>query len=59
MNWENLITVIAGALLSVAPQIITALPAAERNAATAILAAAVSIWHLYQPSPSSTPEPKK
>jgi hypothetical protein len=53
MNWLNIATIIIGALLTVAPQIIGTLPAGSREAATAILAAVVAIYHLYQPNPSA------
>jgi len=52
MNWQNLITVVGGALLTVLPQVIGALPAPYKDIASAVIAAAMSMWHLYQPAPS-------
>lgn len=45
------LTVVLGTALTVAPQFIAALPAEVGNLATAVMAMATSIYHLYQPSP--------
>ncbi|MBV8359375.1 MAG: hypothetical protein JO189_15780 [Deltaproteobacteria bacterium] len=47
-------TIVAGALLTVAPQAIGTLPAPYRDTASAVLAALVAMYHLYQPSPSQS-----
>jgi len=54
MNFTNLLTIVGGALLTVAPQIITALPPQYKDLATAGIALVVSFYHLYQPSPGMT-----
>jgi len=46
------ITVTVGAFLTVVPQLLTVVPSPYKDIATALLAAAVSAWHLYQPTPS-------
>jgi hypothetical protein len=51
-KWQNVATICGGALLTVAPQIIAVLPGKYRDLATALIAALVAAWHLYQPSPS-------
>jgi hypothetical protein len=51
-NWW---TVLIGAVLTIAPQLIPTLPAPVQDIASALLAAAVAAWHLYQPVPAPTP----
>lgn len=58
-NVKNLLTLVGGALVTIGPQLVSAAPAQYRDAASAILALAVSAWHLYQPSPTAnTVSPK-
>jgi hypothetical protein len=52
MKWQNIATIAAGALLTVTPQIIAVLPGKYRDLGTALIAALVAAWHLYQPIPS-------
>jgi hypothetical protein len=49
-NW---LTVVIGGALTVVPQILSVVPAPYSELASAVLAAAVAGWHLYQPSPSA------
>ena len=53
MTGWNVITIVLGALITVLPQLTPAVPESYRAAATAIAAALVTLWHLYQPSPSA------
>jgi len=48
-NW---LTLAIGTALTVAPQLVSFLPPEISVIATAILAAATGIYHLYQPSPN-------
>jgi hypothetical protein len=51
-------TVLIGALMTVLPQFIGNLPEPYKGAVTAIIAAAVAIYHLFQPPPGSAPKGK-
>ena len=53
MNWVNLLTIVGGAVLTVLPQVVASIPSPYKDVATAALAAVVSVYHLWQPSPSS------
>ena len=48
-NW---LTLLIGTALVVAPQVVPLLPADAAIVASAILAAATNIYHLYQPAPN-------
>jgi hypothetical protein len=52
VNWINFATIVIGAIITVAPQLIITLPSPYRDAATAVLAAAVALYHLWVPSSS-------
>ena len=54
MSGTNWITVVGGAIITILPQIIDAVPADLKPVASAILAAILAAWHLYQPTPSAT-----
>jgi hypothetical protein len=53
LKWQHIATIAAGALLTVTPQLIAALPDKYRDLGTALVAALVAAWHLYQPIPSA------
>lgn len=48
----SLLTVIVGTALTVAPQILPAIPKPYDTLASAVLGALVTGWHLYQTPPS-------
>jgi hypothetical protein len=48
------LTVIIGALLTITPQLLAVVPAPYSDVASAVIAACVAAWHLYQPAPSSS-----
>lgn len=48
----NLLTVIIGAAITVAPQVLPAIPKPYDDVVSGILAAVVAGWHLYQPPPN-------
>jgi len=52
MSKANWITVIGGAVITILPQIVASVPEADKALASAVLAAILAAWHLYQPSPS-------
>lgn len=54
MNTTNWITILIGGLVTVVPQMISALPPPYRDVATAVIGVIVAAWHLYRPSPSSS-----
>jgi hypothetical protein len=54
LKWQNIATIACGALLTVTPQIIAVLPDKYRDLGTALIAALVAAWHLYQPSPTAS-----
>lgn len=59
MNAQNVITIIIGSVLTVLPQLLPAVPAEFRDGATAVIAAANALWHLWQPSPSKAQTPNE
>jgi hypothetical protein len=54
LKLRHIATISIGALLTVTPQIVAALPPKYRDLGTALVAALVAAWHLYQPSPSGS-----
>lgn len=58
MSLRNVITVGGGTVLTVAPQLVTAVPAPYRDLASAIAAIITAIFHLYETPPNQpTPSP--
>lgn len=55
MSFTNILTIIGGAIITVLPQIVSTIPAPYKDIASIFLAAAVSLWHLYQPTPPPAP----
>jgi hypothetical protein len=53
MSGTNWITVIGGAIISILPTITSVIPSPYNDLASAMLAAIVAAWHLYQPTPSA------
>jgi hypothetical protein len=54
MSGTNWITVIGGAIITVLPTITSVIPPPYSELASAVLAAIVAGWHLYQPTPSAS-----
>jgi hypothetical protein len=52
MSGKNWITIIGGAFITILPQIVDAVPPDFKPVASAILAAILAAWHLYQPAPT-------
>jgi hypothetical protein len=59
MSSTNWITVIGGAIITILPTITSVIPSPYNELASAIAAALVASFHLYQPAPSSTPSASK
>jgi hypothetical protein len=59
LKFEHIATIAIGALLTVMPQVVATLPPKYRDLGTALIAALVSAWHLYQPSPNTSQEAEK
>jgi hypothetical protein len=54
LKLQHIATIAIGALLTVTPQMIAMLSPKYRDLGTALVAALVAAWHLYQPSPSES-----
>lgn len=53
------LTVIIGALLTITPQLLSVVPTRYSDVASAIIAALVAAWHLYQPVPTQSQMPDR
>ena len=53
MSLLNWLTVVGGAVIAVLPQLVATVPSPYKDVVTAVLAAIVAAWHLWQPSPST------
>ncbi len=54
MSGANWITVVGGAIITILPTITSVIPSPYSELASAVMAAIVAAWHLYQPAPSSS-----
>jgi len=54
MTPKNIVTLILGTTLTMAPQFIAAIPQPYATCATAAIALLAAIYHLFQPSPNGS-----
>jgi hypothetical protein len=52
-TWKHIATIIIGAVISVIPQIVTAIPPEYRDVASIVLMMLAQLWHLYQTPPGT------